>query len=142
MGDLRLFGQFPDLFDAFKSELLPRIGSFTYPPIDVTETADELVIRAEVPGIDPKNLDVEIGESAIVLRGKADEAREVTSQGYRRLERRSGSFERMISYPIPVLHQEAKASLRNGLLEIKIPKDKTKYRGMRKLAIEFDQNQN
>ena len=53
MGDLRLFGQFPDLFDAFKSELLPRIGSFTYPPIDVTETADELVISAEVPGIGP-----------------------------------------------------------------------------------------
>ncbi|MDD2431346.1 MAG: Hsp20/alpha crystallin family protein [Firmicutes bacterium] len=143
MSDLRLFGQnLPDFFETFRNELTPLTGFFSYPPVDISENETELVIKAEVPGVDPKNLDLLIGEKGIILKAFSNESKEYSKEGYRRFERRSGSFERSISYPMPVLYNESKASLKNGLLEIRIPKDQTKYHNMKKLNIELSDTNN
>ena len=120
---------------AGRGEPLP--GRFT-PSVDVTETPSEVVIRAEVPGVDPQQLEVHLSEDTLTLRGRVEEQREENETGFRRVERRYGAFERSISMPVPVRHQEARASCRNGVLEIHVPKAGPDRTNSTRLRIESD----
>ena len=132
MSDLKIFGQsLPELFDRFRSDYFPWKDIVLYPPIDIEETSNELIIKAEVPGVDKDNLEIYLGENAVVLKGTTSEAKETIDKGFRRLERRSGSFERTITYPVSVLADKA--------LEIRIPKDETKIPQLKRLSIDNDQ---
>lgn len=140
MSDLKIFGQsLPELFDRFRSDYFPWKDIVLYPPIDIEETSSELIIKAEVPGVDKDNLEIYLGENAVVLKRTTSEAKETIDKGFRRLERRSGAFERTITYPVSVLADKAQANLKNGLLEIRIPKDETKIPQLKRLSIDNDQ---
>jgi len=99
------------------------------PAVDVKETENEVQVSVEIPGADPKDLDLIVTDDALRLKGEIRQSDEVTNAGYRRVERRYGSFQRTIPFPVPVEHTKATAVYKNGILEVKVPKaqgDKSK----------------
>ncbi|MDI3298420.1 MAG: Hsp20/alpha crystallin family protein [Bacillota bacterium] len=92
------------------------------PRSDVYESGDELVVKVELPGVDPKNLDVRVYEDRVVIRGTSEEETTVEEGQFYRRERRQGSFHRVIPLDVEVVPEKARATFRNGLLELHIPK--------------------
>jgi HSP20 family protein len=91
------------------------------PRVDVFERDKKLVVRADVPGLDPKELKVEITEEALTLEGERKEEKEERHEGVYRSERSYGHFVRRIPLPEGVEADKAEASFRNGVLEVTMP---------------------
>lgn len=92
------------------------------PSADVEETESEVVARIELPGADPAELDVTITEDGLSVSGEIKQETDNQWRGYRRIERRYGRFQRTLAFPVPVDHERATASYRNGILEVRAPK--------------------
>lgn len=109
-----------------------------YPPLELVSTPEELVIRAEVPGISPEDLQVHVTEGEVRLQGTRRESTEATS-GSECLysERRVGSFQRVVSLPCPVDPAGARARYHSGVLEVRLPKKQTGSGAGRRLPIEL-----
>jgi HSP20 family protein len=128
----QMFNSFMEPFPVRQIGMLPSPGWTWWPPVDIRETEGEVIVSAELPGIDPKDLDITVNEDSLILRGETTAAQERTDRGYRLRERRYGSFHRSIPFPSQVKPEEAKADYRDGVLEITIPKeDVNKRRGIK-----------
>ncbi len=92
------------------------------PKVDLRETEAELILSAELPGIDPENLEISLSESRLVLRGETRRGKEMKEEGYRLMERRYGTFQRAINLPSEIKPGEARADYSDGILEITMPK--------------------
>ena len=92
---------------------------------DVFEDDDRVVIRLEIPGMDKQDLDIEVQGDVVVVRGEKRFERESSEGRYRVLQCAYGSFRRIVPLPVPVLTEQAKASYRNGVLRIELPKSAT-----------------
>ena len=92
------------------------------PTSDVIETKDDIVIKAELPGIDDKDVDVEIENGVLTIKGERKAEKESEEKGYRRVERAYGSFFRSFTLPPNVEPEKISASFANGLLEVHLPK--------------------
>jgi len=92
------------------------------PAVDMYETNDELVLRAELPGMNEKDIDLSITGDVLVLRGERAPDPTVNQENYFRGERWSGKFERMFTLPIPVETDKVKATYRDGVLTVTLPK--------------------
>lgn len=92
------------------------------PAVDVAETENEIIVRAEVPGVRPEDIDITVSEDAVTVRGEVKQEFDASHHGYRRIERRTGSFARTVPLPVKVRHEEAQADYRNGILEVRVPK--------------------
>lgn len=92
------------------------------PPVDIFETAESMVIRVEVPGIEQEALDVEIKDNSLVVQGDR-RFEEVDGRGYHRVERPYGTFRRVFSPPMMVRQDQIHAVLKNGVLEITLLKE-------------------
>lgn len=110
--------------DSFVSPLTLRTfnGEAVAPPLDVHQTADEIVVTAALPGIKPDDVDITITGQTLSIRGefKADE--EISRDQYLYRERRHGTFNRQIQLPVRVQGDAASATFENGLLTLSIPK--------------------
>jgi HSP20 family protein len=116
------------LFDSFLRE---PFGGFDWPSgwsgkwspaVDVSEDDKEVVVRAELPGIDPKDLDVSVVGNQITLRGEKRESTERQEKGFRQTETRYGSFHRTISLPEEVDTEKVDAQYANGVLTLRLAK--------------------
>jgi HSP20 family protein len=92
------------------------------PAIEAYETDGDVVIRAELPGIDPKQVEISVTEDTLTLKGEARTEHEEKKRNYYRRELRYGAFVRSIALPSGAQGDKASASYRNGILEIKVPK--------------------
>jgi HSP20 family protein len=92
------------------------------PPIDVYETRDDLVVVVELPGVGEKDIHLSMNGDVLSLRGQRGNAAEAREEHYHRIERWSGTFERHVQLPIPVQTDKIRASYREGVLEIRLPK--------------------
>ncbi|MEA4883356.1 MAG: Hsp20/alpha crystallin family protein [Clostridia bacterium] len=92
------------------------------PSVDVRETPTHIVVSAEIPGVNPDDLDVTVTEGGLSLRGEIKQESDTKGQGYQRIERRYGSFARTIPFPVSVKHEQAAASYRDGVLQVTVPK--------------------
>lgn len=92
------------------------------PVVDMYETKDELVVSAEVPGVNEKEVQVSITGDVLTIKGERNQETEMKEESYYRLERFFGKFERNIPIPIPVESNKVKATCKNGVLEIHLPK--------------------
>jgi HSP20 family protein len=95
---------------------------FSGPALDVEETDDEVIVRAELPGLRPDDFTVEATADRLVLRGEKSEERAEHGWGFHRMERRYGSFVRTIALPCEVDPDKAKARYRDGVLRVTLPK--------------------
>lgn len=92
------------------------------PAVDIKEEANGFVIHADVPGVEPKDIDVTLEKGILTIRGERRvEARE-ERDGYRRVERVSGQFFRRFSLPDTAAADGVEAKYSNGVLEVRIPK--------------------
>ena len=92
------------------------------PALDVSETADAVQVRMDVPGIDAKDIHIEVAGNTLRISGERKEEKEEKGETWHRLERRSGSFARSVSLPCAVKEDKADAAYADGVLTVKIPK--------------------
>lgn len=92
------------------------------PQVDVIERDGEVVVRAAVPGVDKKDLDVSVTDVAVTIKGETSHDKKEEKGDYSRCEMSRGSFSRTVALPAEVDGTRAKASFRDGVLELVIPK--------------------
>lgn len=105
-------------------EPLSHFESFNmrWPKIDVVDQENEVLVRAEIPGVDKKDIDVSLSENMLTLRGEARHEEKVEKDNYFRSEISHGSFLRSVYLPVEVDSSKAVATLKHGILEVKLPK--------------------
>ena len=92
------------------------------PPVDIHEEDNQFLVRVDLPGVDPKAVEITSEHDVLTIRGSREESRREARDGYRRVERITGEFQRRFSLPDSVDVQNIKAKAVNGVLEITIPK--------------------
>ena len=92
------------------------------PPVDIYETEDAIVLKAELPGIDPKDVEVRVEDNTLYLKGERNYEKEVNEQNYHRIERSYGSFARSFTLPNSISAEKVKAEYKDGLLTLTMPK--------------------
>lgn len=92
------------------------------PAVDIYETADRIVLKAELPGVTREDIDIQVQESTLTLKGERRFARDVQEESYLRIERVYGSFQRSFTLPAGVQQERIRALLQDGVLEVVLPK--------------------
>jgi HSP20 family protein len=116
-----------DFFDRFFEDfdLLPRMSwgesPFT-PAFDVSETEKEFIVKAEVPGMDKTDIDVNLSDGMLTIKGEKKHEKESESESYRCVERRYGTFSRTLRVPFEVEADKVDATYKDGVLKITLPK--------------------
>lgn len=103
---------------------------------DVFEDDKRVVVRLEIPGMDKKDLDIEVQADVLVVRGEKRFEREGTRGRYRVLQCAYGDFQRVVSLPAPVMDEGASARYRDGVLRVELPKMKENAPGGRTIKVE------
>ena len=92
------------------------------PTADILETANEITINAELPGLTEKDVDIQIDNNVLTIKGERTQEKEFEEKGYRRVERAYGKFFRSFTLPVTVEAEKIAATFNNGLLEVHLPK--------------------
>lgn len=92
------------------------------PAVDIYETEQELVVKADLPEVDPKDLDIRVENNLLTIRGERKFEKKVNEENYLRVERSYGSFARSFSLANTVNPDAIKADFQNGVLTLSIPK--------------------
>lgn len=92
------------------------------PAVDIFETDNELVLKADVPDIDPKNVAIQLENGTLTLKGERKFEDQKNGKGFHRIERSYGTFTRAFSLPDTVDGEKVKADYKNGVLTITLPK--------------------
>jgi HSP20 family protein len=92
------------------------------PPVDIYETENELVLKADLPGLEDKDIDVRVENNMLTIRGERKFEKDVNEDNYFRVERATGPFTRSFSLPNTVSSESVRAEYRNGVLTLHLPK--------------------
>ncbi len=92
------------------------------PAVDIYETAETIVIKAELPGVAREDVDIQIQDSTLVLKGERRFSKDVQEESYLRIERTYGPFHRSFTLPATVQQDNVRAVMRDGVLELVLPK--------------------
>ena len=92
------------------------------PAVDIYETIDSMIIKVEIPGVDKKDISVEVRDNSLHLKGERKFEENANEENYQRMERSYGIFSRVFALPTTVDQDNVKATFNNGVLEITIPK--------------------
>lgn len=103
-------------------ELGPEPTAMIRPLVDVYETPDEVVVVAELPGVRKEDIEVNVIDDKLEIRAEVRREEEVKSEAYHRRERFYKGFYRRITLPVPVDVAEAKATYKDGILTVRLPK--------------------
>jgi HSP20 family protein len=112
---------FDTIWGEFTPALRPRIMEKT-PFIDLTETKSSLILRAEIPGVEPNDIEIDITDNILTIKGEARRETIEEEENSHRMERSYGSFSRSIQLPCRVIIDDIKAVFKNGILKITMPK--------------------
>ncbi|HHE76712.1 MAG TPA: Hsp20/alpha crystallin family protein [Candidatus Parcubacteria bacterium] len=122
---------FRDLDNFFEDWELPEhflsaVPAVKAPRMDIYEEKGNIVAEAELPGVDPKNIDVEVKDNLLKVETKTEETKEEKEKGYYKKEMSKGYYKRIVSLPAEVMGEKAAATYDKGVLRIVIPKAKPK----------------
>jgi HSP20 family protein len=124
------------VFDDFLSRRWPRPGTWEWPrwgelsslldrqlpSLDIVDSEKEVVVRAELPGIDKKDLDVSVADRTLTIKGSTRKEQKEETENYFRREIRSGEFSRSVLLPADVNAANAESTFKGGVLELRLPK--------------------
>lgn len=96
------------------------------PPVDIYEDEDSVIIKAELPDIDQKDIEVKIEDSTLTLRGERKQDEKLKRENFHRMERFYGTFQRSFTLPHTIDQEKVKANCANGILTITLPKKEEK----------------
>lgn len=123
---------FEDWLEDFWSRPVPRLWrpdlwrlpptSLGAPALDVYEEKDDLIVKAEIPGLTKDEIDISLEENTLTIKGEKKKEEEVKEDDYYRCERTFGAFSRSIELPMNVKPDKVNAAFKNGVLEIRLPK--------------------
>ncbi|MEW6357748.1 MAG: Hsp20/alpha crystallin family protein [Planctomycetota bacterium] len=100
----------------------PVFGAGWSPALDISETENAVTVKAELPGVDAKDVDVSLSGDVLTIKGEKKEEKEEKERSYHRVERSYGSFSRTLRLPATVDADKIEASFDKGVLEITMPK--------------------
>lgn len=110
-----------DFFGPARRAFRPLEGEWA-PAVDVSETADKVVVKAEVPGMDAQNIDISLSGDILTIKGEKKSEREEKKENYHLVERSYGSFSRSLRLPAAVEADKIEAAYKQGVLTITCPK--------------------
>jgi HSP20 family protein len=92
------------------------------PSVDIYETDDALVIKAELPGVSKDDVSIDVHQNTLTLRGQRKHEAEVKDEQYHRVERSYGSFQRSFTLPSTIDYEKVQATFKDGVLELHLPR--------------------
>ena len=124
---VRMHGDMEQVFDDFFGKR-PAFLSADYrrwdwrPPVDISDTDDAVEVRAEMPGLSEKDINVTVKDNVLTLKGEKKHESDVKEENYHRHERAYGRFQRSFALPTNLETDNAKATFKDGVLTLSIPK--------------------
>jgi HSP20 family protein len=119
LDELPGFRAFEDSLNRFLAE--PSARPWT-PPVDVIETENELVLKADVPEVDQNDIDIQVENGTLTIKGQRKFEQSANGRGYHRIERSYGSFARSFALPDTVDPENIRAEYKNGVLTVSVAK--------------------
>jgi HSP20 family protein len=92
------------------------------PSLDISETKNNLIVKTEIAGVDPKEVNISVSGDVLSIKGEKKEEKEEKDENYHLMESSYGSFSRTVRLPVEVEQDKIKASCKNGVLKITLPK--------------------
>ena len=132
---------FADFFADGGDDLLwPRgfsrvAGIATMPKVDVAETDTEVVVKADLPGLDEQHVEVTLDNDLLTIRGRREEEKSEKQRSYHLVERAYGEVQRTLRVPANVDREKVKAAFRNGVLTVTLPKTPEARANTRRIEI-------
>jgi HSP20 family protein len=114
------FRSFEDAISRMLSE--PRGARPWSPPVDIYETENELVLKADLPDVKLADIEVRVENQTLTIKGERKFEKEESVRGYHRIERNYGTFVRSFTLPASVDAEKVQAEYKNGVLTVKLPK--------------------
>lgn len=118
----RMEREMEDLFGRFEWPWRAERG--WAPAIDMVDAKDEIVLRADLPGMDEKSIDVSVQDGTVTISGERKEEKEEKKEDYYYAERSYGAFSRSVMLPVAVDADRVRATFKKGVLEVHLPKSK------------------
>jgi HSP20 family protein len=112
------------------------------PAIEIQDREDSLVLRAEIPGVAAKDLDIQVAREAVAISGEHHYENKVQEQSFFRTELRYGSFQRTIPLPIAVDNHQVQAEFKDGILKLTLPKAREAKQKIVKINLGRDTQEN
>ncbi len=109
------------LFDKF-FEVIPFSEQEFVPSVDISETDKDIIVQAEIPGINPKDLDISLNGRLLTIKGEKKSEHEEKKENYHKIERKYGAFSRTLELPADVDPDKVEAVYKDGVLKITLPK--------------------
>ncbi len=106
------------------------------PTLDVSETKNDYVVKAELPGIDPKDIDISLTNDLLTIKGEKKQEKEEKEENYHLIERSYGSFTRSVRLPGQVQSDKINANFKNGVLRVTLPKTEEAKKKEIKIKVE------
>ncbi len=123
LGLSTLHGQFNRLFnESFRNQAEESALTTWAPAVDIYETANELVVKADLPDVNEKDIDVRVENNLLTIRGERKFEKSVSEENYLRVERTYGAFSRSFSLPNTVNAETIGAEYKSGVLTVTLPK--------------------
>jgi HSP20 family protein len=110
------------MLDRFWEGELPLFEGGYYPPLELTDTDESVVVKAELPGLKPEDIELSVEGSVLTMSGEKRESSEKTDGNYHHSERRYGSFRRAVTLPSEIDTEKVTTEFENGVLTIRLPK--------------------
>ncbi|MDP5337194.1 MAG: Hsp20/alpha crystallin family protein [Nodularia sp. (in: cyanobacteria)] len=104
------------------SDISPAPRTAWVPAVELCDHGSKLLLRAEIPGVESQDLDVQVTQDAVSIAGEHHYQKSAKSHGNIRSEFRYGKFQRIITLPSKVQHQQVQADLKDGILTLSLPK--------------------
>jgi len=129
---------FEDFWDRFFGETnLPGFAAAEWvPDLDITETDGHIKVTAEIPGMEAKDIDVDISGDMLTIRGEKKREEEKEGEQYRCRERYTGAFQRSVRLPDPVKPEDVEATFKNGVLTVNMAKSEAA--GKKKIEVKSE----
>ena len=115
---------------------LPAVLDIEPPVVDFYKEKDDLVVKAELPGMEKQDIEVNVTDHTLTIKGEKKKEERAEEENYYRSERSFGSFRRSLELPSDVQAEKAKASFKNGILEVRLPKTEVAKAKEIKVAVE------
>uniref|UniRef100_A0A7V6CEG7 Hsp20/alpha crystallin family protein n=1 Tax=Thermodesulfobacterium geofontis TaxID=1295609 RepID=A0A7V6CEG7_9BACT len=106
------------------------------PAIDVSETDNEIIVKVDVPGVNPEDIEISLSDNVLVIKGEKKKEEEEKKENFYRMERYYGNFVRSIQLPCDIEEEKISATYKNGVLKVVLPKKPEEKKKVIKVSVE------
>ncbi|MCU4138567.1 MAG: Small heat shock protein IbpA [Thermodesulfobacteria bacterium] len=106
------------------------------PAVDVSETDNEIIVKVDVPGVKPEDMEISLSDNVLIIKGEKKKEEEEKKENFYRMERYYGSFMRSIQLPCEIEEDKISATYKNGVLKIVLPKKPEEKKKVIKINVE------